>query len=1592
MGTKFLNIRLILLLLIQLCGFMLSAQQDSIPRDSLLLRGSALQQPMMSSLSMGTMALPSAPVITYSVPSVLNTGTAVNYLPTNSGGAVYVIGDVGPIAGSTALGFVEGTGSAARFNVPCRMVADASGNIYICDVYNHRIRKMTPAGVVSTFVGNGTAALVNGTGTAASIYGPNDIARDGSGNFYISDRGNHVVRKVTPAGVVTTLAGAGVRGYAEGTGTAAKFNAPAGISVDGSGNVYIVDEGNYRIRKITPAGVVSTLAGGVNTSVDGTGTAAGFYGMKGLVIDASGNLYLAEYNASKIRKITPGGVVTTLAGSGTAGTVNGTGTSAGFYFPMGLSLDASGNIYVTQLDNRIRKVTPAGVVTTIAGTGASGVDNGPPLQATFNGTEGILWMPNGDLYIGDSQNHQIRKMGRDMAYSISPALPAGLTFNKNTGAISGTPTAATVSKSYTVTAYNAGGSGTKVITFGVNMTFGSSDQNYVLETVAREAFTSAEALASQGVGAVNRTIHYFDGLGRPLQDVSWQASPGKKDVVQHVEYDGFGRQTHQYLPYAEQTANDGSFKTAAKANQTNFYKIGGGWDAAVNKTGQPYSVTVFENSPLNRILQQGSPGLVWQPGASRTASTGRTVVSEYGTNVGSGTEAVRLWTVNATSTGATGTGFYAAGKLSKTVTKDENWVSGKTGTVEEFKDLEDRIVLKRIWKSESAALNTQYVYNGFGELCYVIPPGFTSTSVVDGDATFNELLYAYKYDAKGRQIKKKVPGKGWEWLVYNANDQVILAQDSVQRTKANKEWSYLKYDAFGRTVESGTLVASYATQVAAQTAADGHAASSNKHWEERTVVAKAASPTPFTKYTNLSFPIQVRTPRQVNYYDDHRFESADTTGLAISGLTYVDRNKTLLTGMRVFRDDGTSPTMTVNYYDERARLVQSVSQNHLGGTDRVTNTYNFPGELLSSKREHKASAAGAVTTLVTTNTYDHVGRPIDVRHKVNAQAEVLLSRSEYNELGQLKGKKLHSENSGTNFLTSIAYTYNERGWMSKSSAPQFTYQLNYATGGTPQYNGNISQQLWGHGATTVNTFTYGYDRLNRLTRASSTGVIMFERMEYDDMGNITKLVRNSQTAADTLGINYSYLVNTTVPSNRLQSLSGGFTGSYSYDVNGNATKDRTGMTFTYNHLNLPKTATRTGVSVSYLYDGAGNRLQKKLVEGANTVINDYLGEIEYYKLNSAASVIDRIGTSEGYLLPSGSTYVYHYSLTDHLGNVRSVVKRGATATAAEVVQKSDYYAFGKRHANSSYVYGENRYLYNGKELQDEIRGGTHAFGSAYVQEGQYDYGARFYDAEIGRWNVVDPLAEAAYDWSPYRYGYNNPIKFIDPTGMLESTHTDEDGNVIAVYNDGDLGVYRHVKNADGKSVTKAQLDKRHKNSTSAGGEKMGETEFWDEFIAPGDKGGSGRIIFDPSKEDGLIKVGNWDDVIADRNKKANNQDLTVTMEQSKLNGELDIKHNINYAPYGPMTGRLLNGKYATARSAGNFLAGLNGVTGTLQGSKISGLTYMKLAGAYQQGQLSMKNIGLIMLFGKSFGPAPYYGEQPYSGRRILQGINYGTKK
>lgn len=321
-------------------------------------------------------------------------------------------GAVSTFAGSGATGSVDGAGTAASFFLPSDVVIDASGNIYVADSGNNMIRKITSAGVVSLFVGNIAGGSADGAGSAASFHYPYSLAIDAAGNLYLSDQGNQKIRKITPAGVVTTLAGTGQVGSNNGAGDQATFYAPTGIIVDATGNVYVSDQGNNIIRKITPAGVVSTFAGsGVSGSTDGTGTAASFFAPAGLAIDASENIYVADLFNNKIRKITPAGVVTTFAGSGNAGLVNGTGTAAKFYAPAGLGADATGNIYVAESGNNvIRKISQAGEVTTFAGSGLAGSSNASLTVADFNGPTGVAVSSSNVVYVADKNNNLIRKL------------------------------------------------------------------------------------------------------------------------------------------------------------------------------------------------------------------------------------------------------------------------------------------------------------------------------------------------------------------------------------------------------------------------------------------------------------------------------------------------------------------------------------------------------------------------------------------------------------------------------------------------------------------------------------------------------------------------------------------------------------------------------------------------------------------------------------------------------------------------------------------------------------------------------------------------------------------------------------------------------------------------------------------------------------------------------------------------------------------------------------------------------------------------------------------------------------------------------
>lgn len=338
-------------------------------------------------------------------------------------------------------GSADGTGGAARFSGPVGVECDSAGNVFVADQNNHSIRKITPAGVVTTFAGlSGSSGSTDGTGSAARFHFPSNLSFDNSGNLYVPDAGSHIIRKITPAGVVTTLAGqAGSIGFTDGTGNAARFNVPVATAVDAAGNVFVADNTNHAIRKVTQAGVVTTVAGSLlrlDGSTDGIGTAARFLSPRGLAFDAAGNLLIAEQHNYTIRKMTPAGVVTTVCGqAGTAGTADGVGAAAQFNWPSDIDMDPQGNAYVANdLGHTIRKVTPGGAVTTWLGTpGLAGTTN---TGGNFAYPSGTAVDAAGNVYVVDSLASNLRKISPSGVISTL----AGLAFV--TGSLDGMGTAA----------------------------------------------------------------------------------------------------------------------------------------------------------------------------------------------------------------------------------------------------------------------------------------------------------------------------------------------------------------------------------------------------------------------------------------------------------------------------------------------------------------------------------------------------------------------------------------------------------------------------------------------------------------------------------------------------------------------------------------------------------------------------------------------------------------------------------------------------------------------------------------------------------------------------------------------------------------------------------------------------------------------------------------------------------------------------------------------------------------------------------------------------------------------------------------------
>ncbi len=907
----------------------------------------------------------------------------------------------------------------------------------------------------------------------------------------------------------------------------------------------------------------------------------------------------------------------------------------------------------------------------------------------------------------------------------------------------------------------------------LNTNVGTS-QNYILTSIPRiSGFTNADNLANQGTCQLMQTIQYIDGLGRPLQTIQIKGSVDGRDVVQPVAYDQFGRKAVKYLPYAAPAiSSDGSFKSTAITDQAQFYATP---PPGVSVNSYPSANSGFEPSPLNRVVEQGAPGAAWQLSTSGVSGSGHTVTIAYGINVAND---VILWTVNSSENGATDNTYYAANTLFTTTTTDENGNS----TIE-YKDMQGRVICKKVQSGPGTYITTDYVYNDLENLTYVIPPipNGKPASFLETDAVFNNFIYGYHYDNRNRLMTKKIPGKGVEEMVYNPLDQLVFNRDANKR--ASGQWGFTKYDGQGRVIETGITVDT-SSRAPLQTYISYHLGLGEfAEWE-------TATPGSATQgYSNNAFPFGNNViPLTVNYYDDYTFQGQPGTVVAPVGASVMTKGLLTATKTAVLNTISTpavSPDMlwAVDYYDDLGRTIQNYKQHYLGGTlspynyDVATNTYDFTNEVTAVSRSHYGTNTGntAATlnaTIANTYVYDHTGRKIQTLERINGGPTVLLSQTDYNEVAQVMTRHLHSTNSGSSFLQNIDYAYNERGWLLSNSAPLFEEQLQYnnvtsVSGITPvaQYNGNIASQSWGTSvAPNSKSYTYAYDSLNRLLGGTSTDNNNETGITYDLLGNITALNRyQANTLIDQLAYAYTNGGNY---SNQLQSISDGSgnnaglasgTMSYTYDANGNLLSNtNTAITtqnksFTYNLLNLPIVATVATGTATYTYDAAGNKLRKVDVLNGVTKTTDYISGIEY---DNSTTTIGFIQTEEGKAVPVSGGYDYTYYLGDNLGNTR--VTFDTQSGAAAVQQQDDYYPFGFE-INHIVTSPKNEYLYNGKELQEET--------------GLYDYGARFYDPVIGRFTTIDPHADKHLEWSPFAYVYDDPIKHIDPDG--------QDGIIIA---------------------------------------------------------------------------------------------------------------------------------------------------------------------------------------------------------------------
>jgi RHS repeat-associated protein len=1049
-----------------------------------------------------------------------------------------------------------------------------------------------------------------------------------------------------------------------------------------------------------------------------------------------------------------------------------------------------------------------------------------------------------------------------------------------------------------------------MVTSGNSMSFHVDKTN---TNVNSDTYFFIDYISLKQGGVVNsisklESLTYFDGFGKAKQTIGIKQTSNQKDILQHVEYDQFGRASKQYLAVPT-TQNSGNYVTNPVSQITNYFQT--------NFSDQhPFSESRFDDSPLNRVLETSSPGNAWE--LLQNSDSDHTTKFERGIN-----ELDEVYKYDIDENNASNPlikSFYPKGQLLKNITKNVNWnpSDGLLNTKEVFIDKNGRIIAEFSYENSEGTirkLSTYNVYDDKGNLRYVLTPkmfaptlvsyggcsnynktfnqgvfsgtvqgagsvnvnvngnqiqatfnaNFSSSVVIETPqelnlpcnvpdmllgslttpepygflikvyiingqlkltsdlnpgltisgfnctltktfdsqglvypvfdlALINNLAFQYKYDQFNRQIEQKVPGKDWEYMVYDQLDRPILTQDANLREQ--NKWLFNKYDVFGRVVYSGLYTnranRASSNRASLQTHVDNLIYySSNKANIESRTTSPLSTGGIAMNYSNNAFPNSNLETLNVIYFDDYNFTDSSLPAIPtqILGQEVTNRTKGLLTASwsKVL---GTTNSWSKHYtyYNKKGQVIYIDEENYLGGYTRIISALDFRGKVTQSITAHKRVLSDNPLNVTNNFEFDHVERPTKHYQKINTQQEELISNNTYDELGQLQSKKVGGSNSIGTGLQTINYTYNIKGWLTELNnvnslgSDLFAYSLNYvdAIEGNASvsnvYNGNIKQVIWKSAENNLKkAYAFEYDKLNRFTKSIyreniglTIGGLKFSTsgIKYDSNGNITKMNRWGES---TSSIPIDYLTYSYDDGNKLLKVTDGTYGpniplgfndgntsgdDYLYDANGNIKRDFNKGIYSilYNHLDLVTAVYfNNGKDIKFTYDANGNKLQMKTTHFSQITTVDYLGGFQHTN-----SQLQFFPTAEGYAAKDGSVFKYVYIFSDHLGNNRLSyhdVDGGNYVTNSEIQSNTDYYPMGLIH-NGQTISGlasNYNYKYQGKEQLN------------FSDYNMYDFGSRMYDAAVGRWFNTDPQNQFH---SPYLAMANNPVMVVDPDGEL----------------------------------------------------------------------------------------------------------------------------------------------------------------------------------------------------------------------------------